>query len=259
MPRVLTLEKSISVLETVFYSPNGMGTRALAQQLGLNVATVHNIAWTFCERGYLRQDAHSKRFFPGVRLMLLGRHPSYLHSLTASAKAIVEDVAKTLNESILLSFIDHGRIVNLMYIPSRQALRVHEPEDVSDHAYCTAFGKVLLSSLSEQDLERYLQEYKLERLTPSTLDTPERLREELQKVREVGYASTQDEYCEGISAVAIPIKDPWGGIFASIGASAPTVRLKQAKQFENTMQVLRKAATAIESAWGEDMRASAPK
>jgi len=259
MPKVLSLDKSLSVLEAILQSKEGIGTRALQQKLGYNVATVHNIAMTFCARGYLRQDPESRHFFPGMRLMLLGRHPSYLRSLTASAAAIVDEVAERLNESILLGSIDHGRVMNLKYVPGKQALRVHEPEDVSDHSYCTGFGKVLLASLSEPELEAYLQETRLEQFTPNTICTPEALRRELQKVREQGYAQTHDEYCEGISAVAVPIHDPWGSIIASIGASAPSVRMRRARQFEESLQGLQDAATRIERIWGEEMHAEPAK
>lgn len=258
MPKVLSLDKSLSVLESVFHSKDGIGTRALAQQLGYNVATIHNIAMTFCHRGYLRQDTQTRHFLPGMRLMLLGRHPSYLRSLTDSAGAIIDELAERLNESVLLGSIDHGRVLNLKYVPSKQALRVHEPEDVSDHSYCTAFGKVLLSSLAEPELAAYLQQTKLQQLTSNTIATPAKLRAELKQVRELGYAQTRDEYSEGVSAVAVPIHDPWGSIIASIGASAPTLRLQKATQFEQTLKALREAASLIENIWAETMQAEPP-
>jgi DNA-binding IclR family transcriptional regulator len=259
MPNLLSLEKSLSLLEAVFQSKDGIGTRTLQQMLGYNVATVHNIARTFCARGYLRQDVESKRFFPGMRLMLLGRHPSYLRSLTASAAPIVEEVAERLNESVLLASIDHGRVINLKYVPGNHALRVQEPEDLSDHSYCTGFGKVLLASLSEPELEAYLRDTPLEKFTRKTIATPQALRKELQKVRRQGYAETHDEYCEGISAVAVPIHDPWGSIIASIGASAPSLRMRKARQFEESLRGLQNAASRIEGIWGQEFHSQPAK
>lgn len=249
MPRILSLDKSLSLLEAVLASPDGIGTRALMKHLGYNVATVHNIATTFRSRGYLHQDPETRHFLPGARLTLLGQHPRGLRHLSDLASPIVERLAGNLNESVLLARIEGHRVVNLKYIPGRQALRVHEPEDVSDHSYCTAFGKVLLSSLSEEDLETYLRETKLLPLTPATLCTPAALKKELQQVRKQGFARTVDEYCEGISAVAVPIRDPWGAVVASIGASAPTLRIKKKEIFSATLSALKDAASEIETAW----------
>lgn len=252
MPRVLTLDKSLSVLESIFACKDGIGTRALALQLDLNVATAHNIARTFCARGYLRQDPQTKAFHPGIRLMLLGRHPSYIRSLTLSATAIIDDVARTLNESVLLASMDHGRVINLKYTPSRQALRVHESEDMSDHSYATAVGKVLLASMNEHELDAYLLKTPLQRFTPRTFCDPQRLKDELKKVQLQGYAQTRDEFSEGLSAVAIPVRDPWQTVVAAIGASAPTVRLQRASQIEDILRPLQKAASDIEQQWQEN-------
>lgn len=237
------------MLEAIFQHRDGIGTRALAQQMQLNVATVHNIAQTFCARGYLRQDPESKVFYPGVRLMLLGRHPTYLRSLSLSAAATVEAVAARLNESVLLASIDHGRIMNLKYVPSSQALRVQESEDMSAHSYATAVGKLLLASFTDSELETYLRETRLEQFTPRTLAAPEKLKEELKKVRQQGYSETNDEFCEGLSAVAVAIRDPWGTIVAGLGASAPTVRLQKKDQWQLTLDELRGAVGEIEKQW----------
>ena len=254
MPKVLSLDKSLTVLEAVFQSREGVGTRTLARQLDLNVATIHNIAMTFCRRDYLRQDPGTKHFLPGMRMMLLGRHPSYLRSLVASVGGIVDDLAEKINESVLLGAIDMGHVLNLKYIPGRRSLRVHEPEDMSDHAHCTGFGKVLLSTFTEDELEIYLRETPLRQFTARTICQPEALRRELQKVREQGYARTEDEYDEGVSAVAIPIRNPWGTVIASLGASAPTMRLGDAAKFASIREELQHAVTRIEAIWGDNLK-----
>lgn len=256
MPKVSSLDKSLLLLEAVLGSAGGIGTRGLTKLLGYNVATVHNIAMTFCARGYLRQDPLTKRFHPGARLAVLGHQPEGLQHLGELAAPIVESVARDLNESVLLGKIDGNRILNLKYVPSRQALRAQEPEDVSEHSYCTAFGKVLLASLPSGALDNYIRETPLRALTPFTLATPEALLPELDRVRERGYARTKDEYCEGVSAVAVPIRNPWGETIASIGASAPTLRMEKNEQFDLTLKTLREAAASIEEAWNGKPRRS---
>ena len=259
MPLVLTLDKSLSLLEAVISRSEGIGTRSLAHLLGLNVATVHNIARTFCLRGYLRQDSKTKEFFPGIRLMLLGRHPSYLRSISLSASPIIDEVAKKLNESVMLASIEHGHILNLKYVPSRQALRVHESDDISSHSYCTAVGKILLASLSEAELDAYLHKTTLQCFTSHTLGTPDQVKEELQKTAARGYAQTRDEAANGVSAVAVPLRDPWGVIVAGVGVSAPTVRLQNTSHFEAILGELRSAAARIEQQWVKTRETELPK
>ena len=253
MPKVLSLEKSIDVLEAIFASAEGGRTRPLAKQLGLNVATVHNIAMTFVERGYLRQDPQTKAFLPGLKMALMSRHPACRQSLLADAGDVVDDVARRLNESVMLAMIDRHRVLNLKYVSSRQALRVHEPDDVSATSYGTAVGKLLLSTLSDSDLDVYLADVPLVQHTPKTITDPAALREQLASIRSQGYATASDEMSEGITALAVPIRASWGKVIAGLGASAPTVRLREPEQIAQTLDALREAASAIESAWSTDL------
>ncbi len=249
MAAVLTLEKSLQVLEAIVRHPEGIGTRPLAQLLGISVATVHNIATTYVRNGYVRQDETTRLFHAGIRLMLLGHHHSFLRSLTHTARAVVHKLSEELNESVMLVTSDRGRIINLEYAPSKQALRVQEPEDMSGVAHGTAFGKLLLAYFSEDELDTYLRQYGLPRHTQRTITDEARFRSELATVREQGFSETRDELSEGISAYAVPIRDPWGAVFAAIGASAPTMRLNDPEQIKVTIAGLRAAAAEIERIW----------
>jgi Transcriptional regulator len=247
MATVLTLEKSLGLLEAVVQAPQGLGTRALAKALGLNVSTVHNIATTFVQYGYLRQDEHTRHFHPGLRLHLLGRAPSCRTPFVAAARRIVQTLSVRLNESaMIVAFEDGHRITNIAFAPSRQALRVQEPEDMGAYAHCTAAGKILLARMSAPQLDEFVASYPLVRHTPSTITSRAALDLELKRTRERDYAQTRDELCEGISAYAVPIRDPWGSVFAAIGASAPSIRLRKADVITATLQGLRSAAAEIE-------------
>src|SRR5690606_37878319 len=248
MPTVLTLDKSISLLEAIVRAPQGLGTRALAKQFGLNVATVHNIAMTFVHRGYLRQDEHTRHFHAGLRLHLLGRAPASRQPLVATARRVVQQLSNTLNESVMFVVFEGGhRFTNLAFAPSRQALRVHEPEEMGAFAHCTAAGKILLAQLDAARLDTFLADHALERHTPSTITNRAELDRELNRARVQGYAQSRDELCEGISAYAVPIRDPWGAGFAAIGASAPSVRMTKAETIKTTLDGLRAAAAEIET------------
>src|SRR5690606_20223288 len=153
----------------------------------------------------LRQARDTKRFHPGVRLMLLGRHDRFLDSMAAAARPHVERLAVELDESILLGVLDHGRVVNLHYIPSRQALRVQEPEDLGAIAHCTALGKLMLAHMPAEQLDAYLRDTPLKRFTPRTITKVTELRAELARVREAGFSDAHDELCDGVSAVAVPL------------------------------------------------------
>ena len=250
MPIVLTLDKSILVLEAIVRRPEGIGTRALAQELGINVATAHNIATTFAARGYVRQDEVTRLFHPGLRLMLLSRLPKHLRDLATTARRVVHALADELDEAVMLVSNDNGRLITIEYAANKQPLRVvQESEDMSAVAHCTASGKLILAHFDETLLQSHLEQFKLVRHTANTVTDPEAFRAQLKQLRAQEFCYCRDEMCEGISALSVPIRDPWGAIFGALGASAPTVRLQTVEQIDISLNGLRRAAAEIERIW----------
>jgi DNA-binding IclR family transcriptional regulator len=179
--------------------------------------------------------------------MLMSRHSQYLNALHVAGKAVVEKVAASLDESIMLAALDHGHVINLQYLPGSGALRVAEPEDVTEVAHCTASGKLMLAQMSRDELLGYLDRYKLKSHTPKTITRRNDLVSELNQIREKGFSLTCDELCDGVSALAVPILDPWGKVVAAIGAGVPSVRLNQANYRKKILSKLREAAVLIGS------------
>lgn len=257
MPSLLTLEKSLNLIEAVMRADSGVGTRALAQRLGINVTTTHNIAMTLVRRGYLRQDPVTRLFYPGMRLMHLGHHPTFQRFLSDAASGVVHRFAHEINETVQLVANDQGRFINLAYVSSTQSLAVNDLNEIKSHnAHATAYGKLLLAFSPPAMVDSYLAHHGLPAQTPRTITDPEVFRAELAHVREQGYSHTCDEWCEGVSAIAVPVRDSWGEVFAALGASAPTFRLEKSGVIPRILDGLRQAATEIEQLWTAGVDAS---
>ena len=54
-----------------------------------------------------------------------------------------------------------------------------------------------------------------------------RLKEELKKVRQIGYAIDQEEVEIGLTCVGVPIRDFTGKVVAAISISGPTLRMSK--------------------------------
>ena len=250
MQRAATLDKSLDILEAIRESRGeGLGIREMARRLHINPTTVHNLAWTLCERGYLQQDDRTKRFRLGPACAKLAQHDMPFRDLAQRAEALVRRCQDELNETVMLAVLHNREIVPLVYLPSSQSLRVHEPNVMAEHAYGTAVGKILLSALGEDDLEAYLSAYPPYPFTETTLCTPRAVRAALNDVRKRGYAETHDELTVGVSALAVLIEqgaEP--PCTAALAASAPTVRF-HARQAQKTLETLRRYSRLIGSVW----------
>jgi DNA-binding IclR family transcriptional regulator len=89
--------------------------------------------------------------------------------------------------------------------------------------HATSNGKVLLSGLDRARLDEVLGG--LSTYTDHTITTKKALRDELDRVREQGYAVAVDELEVGLTAVAAPIRNNHGDVVASMSVSGPTFRI----------------------------------
>lgn len=72
-------------------------------------------------------------------------------------------------------------------------------------AYCSALGKAILAHLPEAALNAYIQKTSFEQFTEKTCTTEERLRAELQEVRERGYATMDGELYLPLKGLSVPL------------------------------------------------------
>lgn len=86
--------------------------------------------------------------------------------------------------------------------------------------------------------------YGLIELTENTITDPQRLYQELQQVREKGYAFNDEEEMQGIRAVGAPIKQ-YNEVVAAVSVSAPSSRLQGETYREEMPDRMMQAANVI--------------
>ena len=110
-------------------------------------------------------------------------------------------------------------------VETKWPLRIQLPIGTNVPFYCTASGKMYLSMLKKAHLDRYLGSVKFEQLTPSTIMDKTTIHLEIRKTREQGFAQDNEEFMEGMVALAVPVTDPSGRYVASLAFHGPSQRL----------------------------------
>ena len=71
--------------------------------------------------------------------------------------------------------------------------------------YAHSAGKIVLSFVTDGEIESYLNRVELKRLGPKTLRSKEAIRKEIGKARKPGIAFASEEFAPGICGFAAPI------------------------------------------------------
>jgi IclR family pca regulon transcriptional regulator len=109
-------------------------------------------------------------------------------------------------------------------------------------------GRVLLAGLPDSELDRYLKEAPLHRLTNSAIVDRDSLRKQILMAREKGYAWIDGELDESICGLAIAVKTMEGKVRGAINVILPSETMDEAEAVEKYLTPLRNAAAQIRTA-----------
>jgi IclR family transcriptional regulator, pca regulon regulatory protein len=219
---VQSLERGLAVICAFDRDHAELTLSEVAAKTGVTRATARRFLLTLQSLGYVRTDG---RFFSLTpRVLELGY--AYLSSLSLPevAEPHLEALVAEVNESSSVSVLDGDDVVYVARVPVSRIMAVAISVGTRFPAYATSMGRVLLSGLSEAELETYLGKVSLEKLTGRTVTTISALRTEVGRVRGQGYALVDQELEEGLRAVAAPIRDRTGRVVASLNISAHASR-----------------------------------
>ena len=214
----------------------------LSYQLGMPAATVHRLLSTFEELDFVEQDPDEGSWFIGLKAFTVGNAFLKRRDFVASARpymhALVEDCGETVN----LGVIDDGEVVFISQVESQEVMRMIVRLGSRSPIHASGVGKAMLANMPEQRVTRILRERGLARYTDRTIDNPAMLRDELEQVRQQGYALDDEEHAVGLRCVASPIFDENGQALAAISLSGPKARIVDSRLGEMGNAVRQTAA-----------------
>lgn len=205
-----------------------IGISELAKRLGLAKSTVHRLATTLFEAGVLDQNPENGKYKLGLVVFELGSLVRRHMDFSSEAKPYLMALREKTNESVHLAIAEESSILYINNLESRQAIRMASRIGVRRPLHCTAEGKVLLAFKSPEEIKRRLTA-KLEVCTSHTIIDPSALSEELDAIREQGYALDDQESEEGLRAIAAPIRNHSGNTVAAVSVAGPAQRLTDEK------------------------------
>ncbi|UCH38494.1 MAG: helix-turn-helix domain-containing protein [Gammaproteobacteria bacterium] len=224
-----SLTRALTLLERLAESPKGLHLTDLSYQLGMPAATVHRLLNTFEEMNFVEQDAEQGLWFVGLKAFTVGNAFLNRRDFAAIARPHMETLVEQCGETVNLGVIDDGEVVFISQVESREVMRMIVRLGSRSPIHASGVGKAMLANMSEQRIARILERRGLARFTEKTIDNPALLRDELEQVRQRGYALDDEEHAVGLRCVASAIFDENGQALAAISLSGPKARIVDAR------------------------------
>lgn len=223
---VQSIERAIDILEALSQHKNGCGVTNISKMTGLNKATVHRILNTLAFKGYVDKDIETDNYKLGMKILSLASSILDRMDIRSIAQPYMRKLAELTHSVVHLCIQDDDKIIYIDKMESenfRGSFKMNSQIGKRVLIHCTASGKVLVSTKDKEEIKSLLGEEPYKRFTENTILTLDRYMEELETVREKGYAIDDVENEEGIRCIAAPIYDRNGNIIAAISVSTLTL------------------------------------
>ena len=231
----------LAILEAVARHGSPVTPTEINVLMGLPKPTIHRLFATLEEERFLQREIDGRSYSPGPRMNRLAVETVSAVRVRGARLAVMERLAAEIGETCNLAIPDRDAMIYLDRVETHWPLRIQLPIGTRVPLHATASGKMYLSSLDPDRLERYLGNVDLAPRTEATVTDAEALRTAIERVREAGHATDDEEFMEGMVAVAVPILDRQGSLFATLSVHAPTQRMSLERALTH-LAALKKAA-----------------
>ncbi|WZL74033.1 IclR family transcriptional regulator [Clostridiaceae bacterium 35-E11] len=230
--KVVAVDRALDLLLLLYDAGEEVGISDISRELGFPKSSVHRMLTTLEHKGFVHQNKENGKYWLGLKIyamgLLVGERLSLVQLIRPYAKKLFDEFQEVVNVSILDKDTQDGykTIVVLKESDTMKVLSVNPNVGASSDAHVSSVGKCLLAFSKDINLDRLFHN-KLKKYTENTVVDKNQLINELEKIREQGYAIDNEEQEIGLFCIGAPILDQHGNAVAAISMSGPTARIKR--------------------------------
>lgn len=226
------------------------GVTEIALATGLSKATTYRHLQTLTSLGYAFKDNTTEQYCPTLRMMQIAtalldhidiRVVARPH-LQSFAEATKETIYFAAAEDTVLRYLDKA---DAPTTPAHSLPLLGETPPL----YCTAGGKALLSTYTEEQVRSVWKRSDIQPYTPHTFVDWHTFVQHLNTIREDGIALCDEEFRLGFRSLAVPLYDYTGNSRFALCLVAPVSVLSE-ERIKAIRPALLETKTAIERDFG---------
>lgn len=207
---------------------DGAGVTEVSDYLDIAKSTAHDHLRTLEKLELVINE--NGQYRTGTRFLDFGGYARQQMKLYNVARPEVQKLAEKTGEHSNLMVEEHGWGVFLYKAEGTDAVQLDTYNGYRVHLQTTAMGKAILAHFPEKRVRDILDRHGLPKITEHTVDDEETLFEELEQIRQQGYARDLEERVRGMRCVAAPILRD-GEVLGAVSVSGPASRM-QGERFE---------------------------
>lgn len=219
----------------------------LAETLDRSQPTVHTYLDTLRGLGFVDKDGHE--YSVGLQFLPMGEFARNREELYLSGRNEVESLATETGEYVHLIAAHGGRQIKIYedYGDNAVATEHHiRRREFRQFLHRSAAGKSILAAYPADRVDEIIDRHGLEGATENTITDRESLLDELDLIRDQGYATNDQELTSGLRSVAASIVGPQNKVRGAISISAPLERCRNDEFHHTFPELVRESSNVVQ-------------
>lgn len=242
---ISAVDRAMEILEALSGDARGATVTELVERLKIEKSVVSRVLATLEQQGYVTRDPQTNVFSLGLRTVGLAvRHLERI-GVWDLCMPILRRLSESTGELVQLAIADADGLTYVAKAEADQRIRAVSVVGTRAVLHASTAGRVWLASLPEARVLELIGRNGLEKVAPNTIDTFDKLREELVRVRAQGYSMIFEELLEGANGIGVPIRGPRSdSVIGALVLGGPAFRLGR-EQMEQALPQMRTLADEL--------------
>ena len=214
--QVQVLERARRILRTLADCPNPISLHEISEMTEIHMSTVHRLLWNLAQDGLVDRMSNG-RWRLGLTFLEYGSLVRDRLDIREKAIGVMQLLFERTGQTINLAIRRNDSIMYIehVYAPGT-GIRLARRIGAMAPLHCTSGGKLFLSDMTPEEVSAYISRTGLAPRTEHSINTPEKLIMEINRVKELGWADDKEELETGIRCIGAPIRDKTGHIVATV-------------------------------------------
>ncbi len=219
-----SVNRLLELIELLASARRSLTVAEIGEALGVSRPQAHRIVAALERRDVLARHPRNRRVIFGARLARAMLRIGSMSSLQPIWHPVLRGVVEQVGETCNLIMFRRATPTYFDRVEANWPLSVRLQAGSKVPLHCTAGGKLYLANLPARERELLLEHLPIPPLTANTITERDVLRRDLQQATADGFAADQEEFIQGMIAVAVPIRSDNGTFLGALGMHAPGAR-----------------------------------
>lgn len=213
-----SIEKSIEILNYLSNAKESVRVTEICSKLLFPKSTVHRILNILLNRSLVSKEKNTSKYRLGIQVLKYANSFNDSFDFREIARPILKKICMQTELTTYLTGWYNGHCICIDSVRPPRVINTHFSVEINKEMpfHCTSSSKVILTYQSPEEIKRIIYEKPLKKYTPKTIVEPKKLEKHLNKIKENGFATCDEELEIGVKAIAVPIRNIYGKVIASI-------------------------------------------